>query len=134
MKQPDEVRRDFVLQWLAKAEQDLGAAEVLASEAYLDASGFPAQQAAEKFLKGFLVHHQLEFPKTHDLDLLLDLIATVDAPLVESLRDATKLSLYGVDLRYPDDSPKLSEKEAHVALGLARKVRKAILESLEGFL
>jgi hypothetical protein len=33
MKLPDEVRRDLVRQWIGKAEQDLGAAEILLTNA-----------------------------------------------------------------------------------------------------
>ena len=52
MRSREEVIRDFVQQWLHKAEGDLAAAEVLlASEAddYFPC-GFHCQQVAEKFL------------------------------------------------------------------------------------
>lgn len=69
MPPPDDVKRAIVRQWLAKAEQDLQAAETLltAEHQLFYPACFHAQQAAEKFLKAFLAWHQIEFPKTHSL-------------------------------------------------------------------
>ena len=47
--------------------------------------GFHAQQSAEKFIKAFLVSRQTEFPKTHDIALLRQLVARVDPDLAEKL-------------------------------------------------
>ncbi|MFB0515387.1 MAG: HEPN domain-containing protein, partial [Candidatus Neomarinimicrobiota bacterium] len=66
MRPPEEVKREFLQQWLEKAAKDLElAAHLLGENApYLDAIGFHAQQAAEKYLKALLVHYQIEFSKT----------------------------------------------------------------------
>ena len=79
MKRPEETRRELVREWLEKSQNDLGLAEYLIRERspYLNAIGFNAQQAAEKILKAFLVRHQVEFPKTHNIGELLDLVAHV---------------------------------------------------------
>jgi len=65
------VRREFVQQWLDKAEAGFGVAEQLVA-------AFRCQQAAEKFLKAFLVEHEIEFPKTHNIADLLGLVAMVN--------------------------------------------------------
>ena len=134
MRPPEEVKRELVQQWIAKAESDFGVAEHLLSGAspYLDAVGFHAQQAAEKYLKAFLVEHQIEFSKTHNVGELLDLVATADSSLAESLRDAGALTPYGVDIRYPSDFPEMTPEDAQVAVELAGKVRNAILGVLKG--
>ena len=56
-------------EWLDLAKLDLSAAEFL-----MDMRPVPieiicchCEQAAEKFLKGVLVHHDIGAPKTHDL-------------------------------------------------------------------
>jgi HEPN domain-containing protein len=128
MRPPDEVRRDLVRQWLKKAEEDLAVAERLLSEKlpYLNAIGFHAQQSAEKFLKALLVRHAVEFPKTHDIDELLDLIATVEVSLAESLRGTASLSAYGVDIRYPGDFPEMTPEDAKSAVNLALEVRAVV--------
>lgn len=61
--------------WFAKAENDLLSIEnnVSAARVPWDIVTFHAQQAAEKYLKGFLVHRGSVPPKIHDLSRLLDL-------------------------------------------------------------
>jgi HEPN domain-containing protein len=132
MRPPEEVRRDLIRQWLSKADGDLDAARILLFEdrSFLNIVGFHCQQAAEKYLKAFLTDRQVDFPKTHNLGELLDLIERVDEPLADSLRSITILNPYGVETRYPGDAPDPSRAEAEVALGLAEKARGAILGAL----
>ncbi len=136
MRPPEEIRHDLVKQWLNKADEDFAVAEYLLFQQtpYLGSIGFHCQQAAEKFLKAFLVNHQVDFPKTHDIEELLNITSTVDEALAESLRDAITLNPYGVDIRYPGDFPAISLKEAKTALELAKKVRTALLSSLQKYL
>lgn len=83
---------------------------------------FHCQQAAEKYIKAFLTLHQVEFPKSHNIRELLDLVATVDETIAEDLKPATVLTPYGVEARYPGDLPVPSQAEAQTALSLARVV------------
>lgn len=133
MKPPEQVKIEFYRQWLAKAGQDLGAAKLLLREetSFLGAVGFHCQQAAEKYLKAFLTWHQIDFPKTHDIDELLDLVATTNAKLAKSLRSAGILTDYGVETRYPGDAPELTLEQAREAVKLAEVTRKAILKALK---
>lgn len=107
MKPREEAKRELVQQWLGKAGEDLGLAEDLLTQnsPYLGAIGFHSQQGAEKYLKAFLIHHQIDFPKTHDLVEILDLVAVVAPDMAQSLRDVCALNPYGVDIRYPGDIP-----------------------------
>jgi len=133
MRPPERTKRELVRQWLAKAEQDTGVAEHLLSERlYYGAVGYHAQQACEKYLKAFLVEHQVEFPKTHDLGLLLDLAASVSEELADSLRAAIVLNDYSVDARYPGDSPEVGLAEAENAVELALQVKVRVMEALGG--
>lgn len=133
MKRPEQIKGDIVKQWITKAQEDLGVAKHLVNRnaSYFSAIGFHAQQAAEKFLKAFLVAHQVEFPKTHDLQELLDLVARVNHDLAESLSQVTDLNPYGVATRYPGDAPDLTAPEAEAAVSLAMRVQTAILKALE---
>ena len=133
MRPPDEqVRRSLVDQWVQKADQDMRAAESLLADEppLLYPSCFHSQQGAEKYLKALLTWREVEFPKTHVIGELLDLVATVDAQLAESLAGATALSPYGVEVRYPTDQPEPDHDEAVAALALASQVQKAILPAL----
>lgn len=134
MKPPEQVKRELTQQWLAKADQDFEVAQYLVSQGtgYFGAVGFHSQQAAEKYLKALLTHHQIEFPKTHNLGELLDLLVPVQPPTAGSLRDITALNPYGVEIRYPDDMLEVTSEEAGEAVKLASKVRNAILAALPG--
>ena len=132
MKPPDEVQTELIQQWLSKAEDDFGLAEYLTSEGspYWAAIGFHAQQSAEKFLKAFLVAHQVEFEKFHYLGYLLDLVARVDPTLADSLREVTALDPYAVQLRYPASLGEKDFRDTTWALSLARKVRDSVRRAL----
>ena len=129
MRHPEQVVADFVQRWLKKANLDLQAARLLCAGELDDyfVSGFHAQQAVEKYIKAFLVHHQIEFPKTHDIRRLRQLVARRDATLAERLERADVLTPYGVDMRYPEEFEVVSQKRAEQAVVLAEWVKTEIL-------
>ncbi|MBF0509335.1 MAG: HEPN domain-containing protein [Deltaproteobacteria bacterium] len=131
MKPLENPTLKLVSAWLRKADSDMKLAEHLFSEGadFPNAIALHSQQTAEKYLKAFLTYHQKAFPKTHDLDVLLDLIETIDPNLALSLRDVIILTPYGVELRYPGDYPEPTTGMAEEAVELARKVKNAILKS-----
>jgi HEPN domain-containing protein len=133
MRPPEEVKRDLVRRWLAKADEDLNAAKALLSlgTSFFSTIGFHCQQAAEKYFKAFLTWQQIEFPKTHDLSLLLSLISTAAPSLAESLEEVAELTSYGVEIRYPGDIPEITSEDAVEAVQLAERVREAIQGALE---
>jgi HEPN domain-containing protein len=124
---------EFVDQWVEKAEDDLGAAQLLfaSGTAYYGVICFHCQQAAEKFLKAFLVKHQIEFTKTHDIGLLLRLVERVDPEFADAVADARDLTRHAVDARYPEDNVPPTKEDAQIALDLAQMVRHAARAKLE---
>ncbi|PKO22286.1 MAG: hypothetical protein CVU38_10255 [Chloroflexi bacterium HGW-Chloroflexi-1] len=68
----NEAQRQLVQSWLTKAQRDLASARVLAAhdKPLLDTAVYHCQQAAEKAVKGFLVFHDCEFEKIHDIETL----------------------------------------------------------------
>ena len=77
---------EIARQWLAKAMNDLlNADNNLKSEQIpFDTVCFHCQQAAEKFLKAYLVGNGKEYPITHDLFVILEKIL----PLNDTINDA----------------------------------------------
>jgi len=132
MRPPEEAKRDLVRQWVLRAEKDFSLARHLVTEGcqYPEAIGFNCQQAAEKFLKAFLVLHQTDFPKTHYLGELLDLVSGIDPALAGSLRELTALNPYGVEYRYPSDFPEMTQADAVAAFQLAEAARDAMMPRL----
>jgi HEPN domain-containing protein len=132
MKRPEEVKREFVGQWLRKGAGDLKIARYLlgGSPDLSYGAAFHAQQAAEKLLKAVLVWHQVEFAKTYDIGRILDLVRTADPTLADRVRDSTALTPYGVEVRYPGDQPEPTREEARRALTTAERVKEAVLQHL----
>ena len=123
MKPPDQVARELAHEWLAKADVDLSAGRALLSAADLfEVVAFHSQQAVEKALKAFLVWRQVEFPKTHDIRRLLELSASADPDMAETLAGAAELTPYGVEYRYPGEYPPVSKEAAEQGLATARLV------------
>jgi HEPN domain-containing protein len=132
MRPPERVKRDLVVQWIKSADSDFAAANRLLSgkDPLVEGAVFHAQQAAEKLLKAALVWHQVEFPKTHDIDRLTDLLETVDAGLAGVVGEASPLTPYAVEARYPRKLPALTLAEAREAVAIAGRVRDAVLAKL----
>jgi len=124
--------RELLEQWLERVRRDLRCAEVdLAAQPPLTEDAcFHCQQAVEKALKAFLVYRGVEFEKTHDIDLILDLCTEADGAF-EQLRDqATRLTVYAVRFRYPDVSPAPSAEQAAKELEVAKRVWRFVLDRL----
>ena len=130
MKPPDDAKKTIVNEWLGKANADLALAEFLLSHeiAFPNAIALHCQQAAEKYLKTLLTWWDIEFPKTHELARLIQLVETKDSELAASLSDVIALTPYAVALRYPGDEIDATAAEAREAVQLARQVRDAVVQ------
>jgi HEPN domain-containing protein len=136
MKDPEESLRTLVRQWLREAEEDLLVARELMERERLSYNpvGFHAQQAAEKFLKALLTRHDVAFPKTHSIFILLQLALSVLPDLLDRLRAAHVLTPYGVEVRYPREGPRLTRTEGEEAVRLATVVRDEVMSRLADYL
>ena len=82
-----KTRHDLVLAWCEKGRRDFitaqnGLGDI--NEIFPDIVCFHAQQAAEKYLKAYLVFLEEDFPKTHALEDLV-LLAAVKDPAIRDL-------------------------------------------------
>ena len=104
--------------WFKKAENDLLViTNNLASENIpVDACCFHAQQAAEKYLKAYLISKEISFPKIHDLIALNNLCININPSFVEIQEAALKLSDYAMAPRYPDALDDLTIEDAKKGL------------------
>jgi HEPN domain-containing protein len=105
-------------EWLTKADEDYRVAdrELAAEPPAFAAVCFHAQQAVEKAMKTLLVDFGVDFPRTHDLKFLLDLIKG-KTPVFNNLEEAlVNLSVSAVEVRYPGSKPDrhLAEKAVDV--------------------
>jgi len=67
------------------------------------AVGFHAQQAVEKSLKAVLAAHSVEYPRTHNLAMLVDLIEGAGPPAPPDAVDLPRLTPFGTALRCDDE-------------------------------
>jgi HEPN domain-containing protein len=115
---------DYLKNWLFRANEDIAVLENLfesGPDLYASTICYHAQQAVEKFLKAFLVFHNIDFPKTHDLDYLLLECEKIEPGNFEI--DLGSLTDFEVSLRYPDDFyvPDIEETTQYRDIALAVK-------------
>jgi HEPN domain-containing protein len=87
-----------------KAARDLAVLRKLIGDPAIsdETLGFHAQQAAEKLIKALLALGGHEYPRTHDLGLLLDLLASLDVQIPEALLSVEILTPFATVFRYDD--------------------------------
>ena|ERR1051325_8352874 len=114
--------KPLTLEWIKKAEGDFDAAKLPGLS--VDIVCFHAQQAVEKYLKGFLYEADIRFPKTHELVVLLELALNLQ-PLWEAWRTSfRRLSEFAAEFRYPGEWA--NEKDAITSLRIATEFRTEI--------
>jgi len=121
---------NYILQWIEKGDHDLGTARIIREHLpeYYDTIAFHCQQAAEKYLKGWMVFHDMAVPRIHDLTVLLQYISTMTEIEEELFQKAYMLNAFSVDVRYPETVITLSESDIREALDIAWLFRKQVLE------
>ena len=119
-------------QWIEKADHDLGTAKItyLHIPEYKDTVTFHCQQAVEKLLKAYLIFLDIEFRFSHDLVYLIDLISQKDQFTNEFYDKASFLQDFAVEVRYPNDTVELKDKDVEDAIGYAEQFRELITEKI----
>ncbi len=102
-------------EWLEKADEDFGFASVsIDSNSYFSQICFHFQQAAEKYLKTFIVANELQFRPVHNLLELLDACKQEDL-ISEELEEACHyLNPFYIDTRYPVHWPTHYDKQTAI--------------------
>ncbi|MCS6950284.1 MAG: HEPN domain-containing protein [bacterium] len=117
---------ELVREWVRKAENDWKIAlhDMQSDDPTPDMVCYHMQQCVEKYLKAYLVLHQIPFRRTHDIAELLEQCIGIDAEFA-TLYDwnADTLSAYGVEVRYPSFTPSPSLTEAQQCVQIAGQVR-----------
>ena len=103
--------------WFKKAEGNLIIIEnvILLKDAPYDLCCFHAQQAAEKYLKAYLIANRIEFPYTHNLVTLLSLCKQRNNSFSTIEKNCISVTDYGVSPRYPDDIDDITLDDAKKA-------------------
>ena len=113
---------DLIAEWVRFASEDYKTAKFLTGMVPepLEIICFHCQQSAEKALKAYLVYKDIQPPKTHDLDELIDLCSGNEA--IQNLREiCISLNDYSVITRYPS-SQELIVEDREMAINAAKAV------------
>lgn len=116
----------LVMNWITKAEHDLkiGQGELRTDDPATDMVCYHMQQAVEKYLKGYLSSQGKSFRRTHDIAELIEQCRDVDAEFDLLYRHgADALTVFGVDVRYPEDFYMPTREEADRSVLVALQVR-----------
>ena len=128
--EPDRIR--IVLQWAEYADQDLRLAQHamgMVEPCPYRLAAYHAQQCAEKYLKAFLIWRDIEFPRTHNISLLLELCDPQTGWLT-TLAEGEYLTPYAVVARYPGEDEPVDRDEAQQAIRRADQIRRTVRKAL----
>ena len=121
-------KQEELRQWFSLAEQDLS----IAKNSAITMHPIPVericnlcQQSAEKDLKGFLFHNNVDFPFTHDLSELLAMCIEIDSEFIKFTKQCRFLNNFGVMPRYPNEL-QLTEDDAKTAIRFAEEVKEFV--------
>jgi HEPN domain-containing protein len=111
---------------MRKARADYGVLLKLGSEPdeYDLVFGFHAQQAIEKALKAVIAASGLEFPLTHNVSVLLDIIKKAKVENPPTVSEPGLLTVFAVEYRYEDyDEPPPDIDRAKLTAEVERVVK-----------
>lgn len=121
--------------WIKHAEEDFGFASINLEDpqiTYYAQICFHYQQAAEKYLKAFIVKNQLLFKKIHDLDSLRGQCEEIDAEFAVLKEDCIYLNDFYIEPRYPVVWPANLERSSAIkAKESTQKIKDFVLKKLE---
>lgn len=122
--------QDEVKVWLLRAKSNLEHARRVNNNdlamnggyIFFEELCFDLQQCVEKSLKAILINRNIEFPKTHSISKLIELLQKNNIDFPDKLLPAIDLTLYAVETRYPSSQDIITEQEYKEALEIAQNV------------
>lgn len=123
--------RKVIEEWLQKADEDLNFAKsVIEDSPFYAQICFHFHQAAEKYLKAFIIAEDFEFQKIHDLLTLLKICAHSGPDLEALAADCKILNGFYIDTRYPVHWPTDYTKDKALQAQAAAEHIRDIIKSL----
>lgn len=119
-------KEELIQAWLSRAISSLEKASTASSnpKVCFEDLCFDCQQAVEKALKALLLSLDVPFPKTHSLNLLIDLLSDRGVIIPDSIEVIEEMSNYAVATRYPGEYEPVTKEEFNKALRLTDSILK----------
>lgn len=112
--------------WIVYAESDFALAKQgrVSKNILYSSLCFHCQQAVEKSIKAVLIYYNIRFPKTHDIDILIDLLVKNQIETPKPIQESRILTQYAVFSRYPGNDDDITLKDYRSSLKIAETVLK----------
>jgi predicted nucleotidyltransferase/HEPN domain-containing protein len=128
-----EERYSVARPWFAGGDRGIRLGALALREGDMpDEACFHAQQAAEKYLKGYLTLVNQEGQRTHELETLAESCATADPTFTPWTERLKPLSPYAVEARYPNGR-ETDMDEARDAMSIAQGFQTFIRERVAAY-
>ena len=120
MPRPDS---GYPADWFRIGERDLDRAKRLMDDDDYPGAAFNLQQAVEKHLKGYLLARGWKLRRVHDIEVLLNEAARLDASFEEFRQHCRKMTQYYFEDRYPYIvASELTRDEIEASLAIAERI------------
>jgi HEPN domain-containing protein len=120
MPRPDS---GYPADWFRIGERDLDRAKRLLADEDYPGAAFNLQQAVEKHLKGYLLERGWKLRRVHDIEVLLNEAARIDASFGEFREHGRKMTQYYFEDRYPYIvASELTRDEIEASLAIAERI------------
>ena len=115
---------EFARDWLRRAKSNLERARVgkINDEILYEDLCFDCQQSAEKAIKALLISIDKEFPPTHSIARLLEIVSETQTEIPAEIKKAIDLTDYAVKTRYLGESEPVTKEEYEEALTIAETI------------
>ena len=111
--------KEVYYEWVQIADRDYSAAKKMFNEKWTQHQYlicYLSQQAAEKYLKGYIAYNGEEIVKTHVLETLLDICIKYDKEFNILIDECEFLTIFAIQTRYPDIKIDVNDVQAKRAL------------------
>ena len=112
------------IEWIKIAENDFDSAKILneAVRKHFEVICYLCAQAAEKYLKGYLVSKDIIPEKTHNLPFLNNLCAKIEPTFANVKKICDFLNQFADDIRYPHKY-EITEDDVKFSINAVEKIR-----------
>ena len=117
-------KNELINEWLRRAKSNLERSRLgnnKIDDILYEDYCYDSQQCVEKSLKALLIFYDIEFPRTHSINVLLKLLENKIENIPDDIADGVILNDYAVETRYPGFYEPVSEEEFKKSLELAEK-------------
>jgi len=77
---------------------------------------FELQQSAEKLLKSILSYNHINFPRSHDLEYIIEICEENNITLIDNIEYLVELNDYAVDGRYSIINDDINEADRYISI------------------